>query len=294
LLGNQSSARDHFERSQADEVRSDGRSDIIRFQIDKRSTRRVYLARILWLLGFVDQAVSAAHCSVEEARAANHAVTLCHALARAACPLAVSVGDLATAEYYAGMLVDHSERHGLPRWRAFGHGYQGILHIGRGSRAIGVQLLRAAFDETKQAGTAFRFMPLMGGEVPEALGRSGQIAEGLALIDEELDRSEHEHAKEHWRTAELLRVKGELALLQGAQGAAATAENYFRQALDWARWQGALSWELRATTSLARLWRDQGRSAEALALLRPAYDRFTEGFDTADLKAAKALLDGLR
>jgi predicted ATPase len=72
------------------------------------------------------------------------------------------------------------------------------------------------------------------------------------------------------------------------------AENDFRQALDWARRQGALSWELRAATSLARLLRDQERRAEAPALLQSVYDRFTEGFDTADLKAAKALLDALQ
>jgi predicted ATPase len=93
--------------------------------------------------------------------------------------------------------------------------------------------------------------------------------------------------------SELLRIKGELFLLQGAQGAAAMAEDHFRQALDWARRQGALSWELRAATSPARLLRDQGRSADGLALLQPVYDRFTEGFGTADLKTAKAFLDAL-
>ncbi|HEY4040774.1 MAG TPA: hypothetical protein VGM32_02905, partial [Rhodopila sp.] len=97
---------------------------------------------------------------------------------------------------------------------------------------------------------------------------------------------------ECWLTAELLRLKGERLL--GTQGAATAAEGHFRQALDWARRQGALSLELRAATSHARLMRDQGRSADAVALLQPVYDRFTEGFDTADLKAAKALSDGLR
>jgi predicted ATPase len=72
------------------------------------------------------------------------------------------------------------------------------------------------------------------------------------------------------------------------------AEDRFRQALDSARRQGALSFELRAATSLARLLHDRGRSTEGKALLRPVYDRFTEGFDTADLKVAKALLDALR
>ena len=92
--------------------------------------------------------------------------------------------------------------------------------------------------------------------------------------------------------AELMRVKGELLLSQGAPGAAA-AEDHFRQALDWARRQGALSWELRAATSLARLLRNQGRPADAIACLQPVYDRFTEGFDTTDLITAKQLLDKL-
>jgi predicted ATPase len=119
----------------------------------------------------------------------------------------------------------------------------------------------------------------------EALGRTGKIGDGLVLVEAAIDHSER--TEERWASAELLRVKGELLLLQGTPGAAATAEDHFRQALDWARRQGALSWELRAATSLARLLRDQGRAADALALLQPVYDRFTEGFDTADLKAAR-------
>ena len=91
-----------------------------------------------------------------------------------------------------------------------------------------------------------------------------------------------------------MRVRGELLLLQGAPGAAAAAaEDHFRQALDWARGQGALSWELRAATSLARLLRHQDRTADAMAVLQPVYDRFTEGFGTADLREAKRLLDKL-
>ena len=96
-----------------------------------------------------------------------------------------------------------------------------------------------------------------------------------------------------WFTPELLRLKGELLLLQSTPAAAETAEDLFRQALDEARRQEALSWELRAATSLARLLRNQGRPADAIACLQPVYDRFTEGFGTADLIAAKQLLDEL-
>ena len=96
-----------------------------------------------------------------------------------------------------------------------------------------------------------------------------------------------------WCMSELLRIRGEIALLDTATGAAVVAEQDFMAALDWARRQRALSWELRSATSLARLRRDQGRIAEARNLLSRLYGRFTEGFATADLKAAKALLDAL-
>jgi predicted ATPase len=124
------------------------------------------------------------------------------------------------------------------------------------------------------------------------LGRAGHIADGLAAIDEALSRAEPTEGR--YTMAELMRVKSELLLMQGAPGAAAAAEEHFRQALAEARQQGALSWELRAATSLARWLRDQSRPAEAREALRPVYDRFTEGFDTADLVAAKGLLQELR
>jgi predicted ATPase len=123
------------------------------------------------------------------------------------------------------------------------------------------------------------------------LGRAGRIADGLAAIEEAVAWTTRND--ERWVIAELLRIKGELLLLQGAPDATASAEDQFRQSLDWARRQGALSWELRAATRLARLLRDQGRFGDATALLQPVYDRFTEGFETADLKAARALLDDL-
>src|SRR5262249_34288973 len=87
--------------------------------------------------------------------------------------------------------------------------------------------------------------------------------------------------------------RGELVLLEGTTDAAARAADHFGQAVDWARRQGALSWELRATTSLAKIWHNQGRSKEARELLNAVYDRFTEGLETADLRTGKALLGSL-
>jgi predicted ATPase len=164
-----------------------------------------------------------------------------------------------------------------------------VLVIQRGDVITGLRLLRAGFDEFGEAGSSLlQFLAFL---MAEALGRAGQSAEGLAAIDEAIARSER--TEERWAMAELVRVKGELLLLQGAPGAAAAAEDHFRQALDWARPQGALSWELRAATSLARLLRDHGRIGEARDLLAPIYERFTEGFGTADLQAARSLLDEL-
>jgi predicted ATPase len=289
-LGDLPSARLHLERVLADYVASDHRY-IIRFQLDLRVSARVYLARNLWLQGFPDQAMRAAESSIEDARAANHAISLCHVLAHAACPIALWVGDLAAAEHYVRMLLDHSSRHALARWHAFGLGHQGVLVIKRGDLNTGWQLLRAGLDEFGETRFLFDCVGFQG-TLARALGDADQGAEGLAVIEEALAWTER--TEERWRIAEFLSLKGELLLLQDSPGAAAAAEDHFRQALDWARRQGALSWELRAATSLARLLRDQSRAADALALLQPIYDRFTEGFDTADLKAANALLDTLR
>jgi tetratricopeptide (TPR) repeat protein len=248
---------------------------------------RVLLAWILWLEGFPDQAIRAAESSLEEARAANHVLSLCYALALAACPIALLVGDVAAAEAYLSMLLDQLKKHSLPLWAAWGH--WGVLLIKRGDLDGGLRLLRA-YDEFGEGRVAWCLTTFCDALAGEALGRTGKIGDGLVLVEEAIDHCER--TEERWVFAELLRVKGELLLLQG--GSSAAAEDHFRQALDGARRQGALSWELRAAMSLARLLRDQGRPADAMTLLQPVYGRFTEGFDTVDLQAAKALIDALQ
>ena len=293
LLGDQISARRHLEQVLTHYAPTYHgrdvvpRQDIIRFQLSGHVSARVILARVLWLQGFSDQAVRTAEMSIEEAKATGHAVSLCYALASAACPIAVWVGNLSTAAHYTDMLVDSSRKHDLPLWSAFGSWFQQAVVLMGGDIVAGAQLLDTGPDKVAQCDLGFRStngLTLLA----EALGRAGRIAEGLALVEAGIKQFEANCV-----TPELVRLKGELSLLHGRPGAAGSAEIHFRQALDGAREHGALSWELRAATSLARLLRNQGRPADAATCLKPIYDRFTEGFSTADLIVAKQLLDDL-
>jgi hypothetical protein len=146
-LGDLPSARCHLEHVLVGYVTPDQTSHIIRFHTDQRVVMSAFLGRVLWLQGFPDQAMRVAHSSVEDARAANHTISLCVALAYAACPLALLTGDLAAAEHYSAMLLDHSTRHALALWRACGRAFQGVLVIQRGGVITGLRLLRAGFDE---------------------------------------------------------------------------------------------------------------------------------------------------
>jgi predicted ATPase len=287
LRGDLPGARDHLERVLTEYVASDDRSHTLRFQFDLPVSARVSIAWILWLQGLPDQAIRTAEEAIEDARAADHAISICYALVFAACPIAFLTGDLTAAEQYVSMLGDLSTRYALTLWGALGRAYRGLLLVRKGNVAAGSALLRAGLDEAGSAGLAVRLITFLDWST-ELSRHAGQIARQLEAVEDATDRSRE--VEEHWAIAELLRVKGELLLLDGAPEAARVAEDHFQQALDWARQQGALAWELRAATSLARLWRDQGRSADAVTVLKPVNDRFTEGFDTADLVAAKGLL----
>jgi predicted ATPase len=124
----------------------------------------------------------------------------------------------------------------------------------------------------------------------EACGRAGQVEEGLRALDEALEVMQT--TEERVYEAEVYRLQGEL-LLQQSTAQQGEAEASFHQALTVARRQEAKSLELRAAASLARLWQQQGKHAEARELLAPIYGWFTEGFDTADLQEARALLEAL-
>jgi predicted ATPase len=172
------------------------------------------------------------------------------------------------------MLLEHTERHGPRVWHLWAACFNGLLMAKGGDVAAGLRAGRGALE---QAGDA-RFLPrflLPLGELAVCLGEAGEVAAGMAIVEETLARCEARD--ERWYVAELLRIKGELLVSPGAPSAGATSEDLFRQALDVARQQGALSWELRAATSLAQLWRNQRQVAEARRLLGSVYERFTEG-----------------
>jgi predicted ATPase len=285
-LGDLESARRHIQRMLGRYVAR--RSHIIRFQFDQQLLAHSYHTRILWLQGFADQAMRTVESHLVAARASDHPYSLFSGLLQTACPVALLAGDLTLAERYVKALMDLSARHAVELWTLGGRCFGGVLLIKRGEVGAGLELLRTAFARVPQNAFTLFYTPILA-EIADALGLDGKAGEGLSIIDEALARSESN--EERWCVAELLRVKGELILCEGTPQAATAAEQHFLQSLDWARRQGALSWELRTSTSLARLQQDQGRIPEARGLLQPVYDRFSEGFETADLKTAKAYLN---
>jgi predicted ATPase len=294
ILGDQPGARRHLEPLVRSRVATARSSHIILYQYDQRVLVDCYYARVLWLQGFGDQARRLTESLVDYVRTKDHVLSSLYALLIAACPIALYVGDLTTADHHVRLAFDLTARHSLEFWNVWAQCFEGILLIRRGDHGAGSQLLQSALERLPEP-TLHRsshHMSLLLAELAAGLGGGGQIAEGLGVVDEALARAERTEAG--WCLAELLRTKGELLLLEGVPNAVATAEACFKQALDVARRQGALSWELRAAMSLARLWRGQQRVSQARKLLAPVYRRFTEGFETADLIAAKALLASVR
>ena len=176
---------------------------------------------------------------------------------------------------------------GFPLWRAQGTIYRGYIKVRNGDVAEGISLLRSGLSAYRATG-AEMWVPEQIALLATACAIAGQTEESQTLLDDALQIVER--TGERWLEAELNRYKGHLLLRQGHTEA---AEELYRKALGIAVEQEAKLWELRAAASLARLRRDQGRRGEARDLLAPIYGWFTEGFDTPDLREAKALLDGL-
>ena len=264
------------------------RSHVVRFQFDQRVTARITLSRVLWLRGKADQALRNVETGIQEALSLSHSLSLGNVLAQAACPVALLAGKLDLAERYIAMFKEQAATNSLDVWRIYGRCFLGMLRIGRGDVGGGVLQLGEAVDELRQAKFVQYLTAFLLAQA-EGLAEAKRVEQALLAIHEALARVDQ--TKERWCLAEALRIRGELALQIGSQ---TEAESYFRQALKLAHAQGALSWELRAATSLARLYKTQGRPAPGRAVLQPVLATFTEGLDSRDVTSAAALLRTLQ
>jgi class 3 adenylate cyclase/predicted ATPase len=248
----------------------------------------VQLSSALWHRGYPDQCARAADRALTYSRELGHAHTLAQALYWAGMA-AVFARDVATVCVHSNNCVALASEHGFPQWTAWGRILQGWADAQRGEATTGIARIRDGLAATEATGARAytpRFLTLLA----EALAFAGKIEEALAALDDALAQAAASGAKGD--SAEIHRVRGEFTGRLPYPDPA-KAEESFRTALAIARDQGTRGYELRAATSLARLWGEQGRRGEARDLLAPVYGWFTEGFDTADLKDAKRLLDEL-
>jgi len=248
---------------------------------------KVGLGIALFCLGFPDQARAQSRAAIVEARGLAHPRTLAGSLSGDAWRHSLAGDNAAVLNERADELVAVATDQGFALWGALGALYRGWAKTERGEVAEGISLIRDGLATYRATGTEL-WMPYFTALLAKACEIAGHIEEAASLVGEALRIIEK--TGERWYAAELYRHKGQLLLRQGY---AEAAEELYCKAQQIAREQEAKLWELRAVMSLARLWGEQGRLAEARTLLAPVYGWFTEGFATPDLKAAKMLLASL-
>ncbi len=250
-----------------------------------------YLAWILWHLGYPEQALARSQAALALAQTLSHPSTLANALIFTA-ELHLHRREAQLTREQAEAAVALATEHGLPYWLTCGTILSGWALAAQGRAAEGIEKMQQGLSAYRATGAELwrtHFLALLA----EAYARAGQAEAGLKTLAEALDVVDR--TQERVFEAELYRLKGELMLLQPSRegeeaGGRREAEACFLQAIETARRQGARSLELRAVMALTRLWRQQGKPADARQMLAESYGWFTEGFDTADLQEAKALL----
>jgi predicted ATPase len=288
-LGRLIVARAHLEDALALDDPAERRPlTLSQYPYDSRIVNLAALASALLLLGYPDQALSCCRQALVEAQDLGHPESLAYAMSSAA-GLAQDLRDMDAARQWAEAVIALATERGLPHFLAEGTLFRAWALAGREELEEVIGGMRQGVSAMRAGGTGFG-IPCHLLSLAGVYGKAGHAAQGLELIAEAL--SCVETTGECWFEAELHRVRGKL-LLALPEPDQPEAEACFRQALAVAREQDARMWELRAAASLARLWRDQGRRAQARDLLAPVYGWFTQGFETADLKDAKALLDEL-
>jgi predicted ATPase/class 3 adenylate cyclase len=284
-LGEFALAREHWEQGIA-LYDPQQHSHTVLFGWDLGMFCRAWAPHALWCLGYPDQALAMSREALALAQKLSHPFSLAVALAYAAMLHQFRREPQAVHEQAEAAVALCTEQ-GFAYYLAWGTTMQGWARVVQGQGELGIAQTRQGLDALRATGAALR-LPYYFALLAEACVQTGQAAEGLALLAEALAHK----TGETWMEAELYRLKGELLLSLAADNYTEAA-GCFHQALTTARRQQAKSWELRAAMSLARLWQQQGKRAEAHALLAPVYGWFTEGFDTADLQEAKALRDEL-
>jgi predicted ATPase len=250
----------------------------------------VYLyAYDLWFLGYAEQASMRMDMALERARKMAHPYTLICAMGNQL-ELLQHRREPGLVQACAEAMLAYADEHGFSYWAAEGAVLNGWALAMLGQAQAGLAQLQQGLATHRDTGAVLS-QPYFHGLLAEALARAGELDAALIAITEGLALAEH--TQEGHYEAELHRLQGELLLRQGGMDVADTAESCFQRSLAIAHRQQAKAWELRTATSLARLWCDQDECQAAYDLLAPVYNWFTEGFDTADLKNAKALLDEL-
>jgi len=257
-----------------------------KFGTDDQVRALSFLASTLLVLGYPEQAAAGAGQALARARSMGLAFTTALALSHVAF-LGILGGDPQAAAAHADEAIAHSVEHGLagPEHRA--RFIQGALLAQSGNPHHGIELMRKTIAAADSSAARNR-RALYLGHVAAAHASLGQAEAGLNLLDEAIQTAEI--TNERFFEAELYRLRGEILSTLGKRD---EAEAALRRAVTIAQQQQARWWELRAATSLAKHRRDEGQYLEAYPLLQPVYDWFVEGFDTTDLKEAKALLDEL-
>jgi predicted ATPase len=247
-----------------------------------------YRSWALWLLGFPEAAGRDAEQALKEAREIGQAATLMYALFHTSFTH-ICCGNYAAASAEANELVPLADERGSLFWGSLGMLVQGCVLALTGKVSDAVHVITSGIN-ARRSTAATALEPFCLSYLAGAHAELDNFDDALSCIREAMTKVET--TKESWFEAEIKRMAGEIALLLPDPDAT-KAEEYFEHALAVARQQQAKSWELRAATSMARLWRDQGKRQQARELLAPIYGWFSEGFDTLDLKEAKALLDEL-
>ena len=284
-MGEIGTAHEHFEHSIALHDPEQHRSLAVHIGFDPGASYRGYAAFPLWALVYPDRALKRSQEAVALAHKLSHLLSLGFVLGLGAI-LHMLRRDMQAIQERAEAIIALSTDQRFPVWLAAGMFARGWALAALGQSAEGIMQMRQGLAAWRTTGMGV-VVPLWLVLLAEAYGRAEKAEEGLTILAEALDVMNKNG--ERFYEAELCRIKGEL-LLQQAAGSGDAAEICFRQALDIARQQQAKSLELRAAMSLSRLWQRQGKGAAARELLAPIYGWFTEGFDTADLQDAKALL----